>query len=53
MCGLVTGPAALCPCSEKWPEYHTCEGCGDEVNRKGHLTKPQEAVHVENVKKNF
>ena len=32
-----------------WSEYYTCKGCEDEVNRKGHLTKPQEAVHVENV----
>ena len=34
-------------CSEKWSE---CEECEDEVNRKGHLTKLQEAVHVDNVK---
>ena len=37
-------------CCEKWSEYHTCRGCEDEVNRKGHLTNPQKAVHFENVK---
>ena len=31
------------PCTEKWSEYYTCKECKDEVNRKGHLTKPQEA----------
>ena len=31
-------------------EYYTCKECEDEVNRKGHLTKLQEAVHVDNVK---
>ena len=36
-----------------WSEYYTCKGCEDEVNRKGHLTKPQEEVHVENVTKDF
>ena len=36
-----------------WPEYYTCKGCEDKVNRKGHLTKPQEVVYVENVKNNF
>ena len=36
--------------SEKWSEYHTCKGCEDEVNRKGYLTKPKEAVHAENVR---
>ena len=36
-----------------WSEYYTCKGCEDEVNRKGHLTRPQEAVHVENVKNDF
>ena len=36
-----------------WSEYYTCKECEDEVNRKGHLTKHQEAVHVENVKNNF
>ena len=35
-------------CSEKWSEYYTCKECEDEVNRKGHLTKLQEAVHVDN-----
>ena len=41
-------------CSEKWSEYHaTCMGCEDEVNRKGHLMKPQEEVYVENVKNDF
>ena len=34
-------------CNEKWSEYYTCKECDDEGNRKGHLTKPQEAVHVE------
>ena len=29
---------------------HTCKECEDEVNRKGHITKLQEAVHVDNVK---
>ena len=33
--------------------HKTCKGCEDQVNRKSHLTKPQEAVHVENVKKDF
>ena len=33
--------------------HKNCEGCEDEVNCKGHLTKPQEAVYVENVKKDF
>ena len=37
-------------CSEKWSEYYTCKECEDEVNRKGHLTKLQEAVHVDNIK---
>ena len=40
-------------CSKKGVEYYTCKGCEDEVNRKGHLTKPQEAVNVENVKNDF
>ena len=40
-------------CTEKWSEYHTCKGCEDEVNRKGHLTKPQKAVYVEIEKNNF
>ena len=31
------------PCTEKQSEYHTCNECEDEVNRKGHLTKSQEA----------
>ena len=29
--------------NEKWSEYCTCKECEDEVNRKGHLTKSQEA----------
>ena len=29
--------------------HKTCEGCEDEVNRKSHLTKSPESVHVENV----
>ena len=33
--------------SEKGSDYHTCKECKDEVNCKGHLTKPQDAVHVE------
>ena len=38
------------PCTKKWSAYYTCKECEDEVNRKGHLTKLQEAVHVDNVK---
>ena len=34
-------------------EYYACRRCEDEVNQKDHLTKPQEAVHVENVTKEF
>ena len=37
-------------CSEKWSDYYTCKQREVEVNRKGHLTKLQEAVHVDNVK---
>ena len=40
-------------CGEKLSEYYTCKGCEDEVNRKGHLMKPQEEVYVENVKNDF
>ena len=40
-------------CSEKWPKYYTCKECEDKVNRKGHLTKPREAVHVGINKNNF
>ena len=36
-----------------WSEYYTCKGCEKEVNCKGHLTKPQEAVHVEINKNNL
>ena len=38
-------------CSQKWSEYCTCKEYEDEVNRKGHLTKLQEAVHVDNFRK--
>ena len=38
-------------CSEKWSDYYTCKKCEDEVNRKGHLTKLQEAVHMDNFRK--
>ena len=38
-------------CSEKWSEYYTCKEYEDEVNRKGHLMKHQEAVHVDNFRK--
>ena len=38
------------PYTEKWSAYYTCKECEDEVNRKGLLIKPQETVHVENVK---
>ena len=41
------------PCTEKWSEYYTCKEREDEVNRKGYLTKPQEAVYVEIDKNNF
>ena len=36
-------------CNEKWSEYYTCKECEDKLNRKGHLTRPQEAVHVERI----
>ena len=36
-----------------WSEYYTCKGCEDEVNHKGHLIKPKETGHVENVKNNL
>ena len=39
-----------CDFIKKWSEYYTCKECEDEVNRKGHLTKLQEVVHVDNVK---
>ena len=35
---------------EKWSEYYTSKECEDKVNRKGHLMKPQETFHVDNVK---
>ena len=35
-----------------WSEYYTCKECEEEVNRKGHLTKLQEAVHVDKSKLN-
>ena len=40
-----------CDFIKKWSEYYTCKECKDEVNRKGHLTKFQEAVHVDNFRK--
>ena len=40
-------------CSEKWSDYYTCKQREDEENRKGHLTKLQEAVHVNNFRKGF
>ena len=39
-----------CDFIKKWSEYYTCNECEEEVNRKGDLTKLQEAVHVKNVK---
>ena len=39
-----------CDFIKKWSEYYTFKECEDEVNRKGHLTKLQEVVHVDNVK---
>ena len=39
-----------CDFIKKWSECYTCNKCEEEVNRKGHLTKLQEAVHVDNVK---
>ena len=32
---------------------YTCKECEDEINRKGHFTKPQDVVDVENVKNDF
>ena len=40
-----------CDFIKKWSEYYTCKECEDEVNRKGHLTKLQEAVHMDNFRK--
>ena len=40
-----------CDFIKKWSEYYTFKECEDEVNRKGHLTKLQEAVHVDNFRK--
>ena len=40
-------------CSVKWSELYTCKECEDEVNRKGHLMKLQEAVHVDNLMLNI
>ena len=39
-----------CDFIKKWLKYYTCNECEDEVIRKGHLTKLQKAVHVDNVK---
>ena len=39
-----------CDFIKKWLKYYTWKEYEDEVNRKGHLTKLQEAVHVHNVK---
>ena len=39
-----------CDFIKKLSGYYTCKECEDEANRKGHLTKLQEAVHVDNVK---
>ena len=38
-------------CSEKWSDYYSCKQREDEENSKGHLTKLQEAVHVDNLRK--
>ena len=48
---IITKQITWAECREKWSEYYTCKRCEDEVNLKGHLTKPQDAVHVENDKK--
>ena len=34
---------------KKWSEYYTSKECEDKVNRKGHLIKPQDTFHVDNV----
>ena len=39
-----------CDFIKKGSKYYTCKECEDEVIRKGHLTKLQKAVHVDNVK---
>ena len=33
---------------KKLSKYYTCKKCEDEANRKGHLTKLHEPVHVLN-----
>ena len=40
-----------CDFIKKGLEYYTCKQREDEVNRKGHLTKLQEAAHVDNFRK--
>ena len=42
-----------CDFIKKWLKYYICKECEDEANRKGHLTKLQEAVHVDNVIEHF
>ena len=39
-----------CDFIKKGSKYYTCKECEDEVIRKGHLTKLQENVNVDNVK---
>ena len=37
---IITKLIRCTKCREKCSEYYTCKGCEDEMNRKGHLTKP-------------
>ena len=50
---IMTKPITWTEGSEPWSEYYTCRGYEEEVNRKGNLTKPHEAVNVKIDKNNF
>ena len=42
--------STYCDFIKKWLKYYTCKECEDAANRKGHLTKLQDNVYVDNVK---